>query len=186
MNSQSVTKHEISKCLANQNPTYQIDLSKKESNEMLLTKADFFVDKTLSCPNIKLLNSQISLLDCVKIGVLLSTSAEHLRRKNAHFPDLQFNLLDAVGISPTLVLNRTAKTKDKGSWILLKVQTAEVAKIVGSRCWCLCICAQYIKGYQYAIIKSNTNFTQNQLCPYKNSREPRLLLSSKTKFGVWI
>ena len=53
----------------------------------------------------------------VETGVLLSHFAQQLRRKNADVPDIHFTLLDAAGISPTLVLNRNAKTKERGSWI---------------------------------------------------------------------
>ena len=117
----SVTKQELPKYKAEQPPTYQIDSLKKEVNKKLFCKADSLVDKILSCPRIKLSNSQTIILDGVDTGVLISDFTLHLRRKNADVPDIYFTLLDAAGISPSLVFNRNAKAKDRGSWIPFKV-----------------------------------------------------------------
>ena len=38
--------------------------------------------------------------------------AQQLRRKNAEVPDIYFTLLDAAGISPTLILNQNARAKE--------------------------------------------------------------------------
>ena len=62
---QSVTNQELPKCQPSQNPTYQIDSPKKEKNKKLFSKADSSVDKILSCPHIKLSNSQTLILDGV-------------------------------------------------------------------------------------------------------------------------
>ena len=116
---QTVTKQELPKYKAEQPPTYQIDslnLDKK-----LFGKADTLIDKILSCPRIKLSNSQTIILDGVDTGVLISDFTLHLRRKNADVPDIYFTLLDAAGISPSLVVNQNAKTKERGSWIPFKV-----------------------------------------------------------------
>ena len=117
----SVTKQELPKYKAEQPPTYQIDSLKKEVNKKLFCKADSLVDKILSCPRIKLSNSQTIILDGVDTGVLISDFTLHLRRKNADVPDIYFTLLDAAGISPSLVFNQNAKAKDRGSWIPFKV-----------------------------------------------------------------
>ena len=114
---QSVTKQELPKYQLSQNPTYQIDSLKKEINKKLFSKADSLVDKILSCPRIKLSNSQTSVLDGVETGIFLSGSAQQLRRKNADVPDIYFTLLDAAGLSPTLILNQNAKAKERGSWV---------------------------------------------------------------------
>ena len=114
----SVTKQELPKYKAEQPPTYQIDSLKKEKNKKLVCKADSLVDKILSCPRIKLSNSQTIILDGVDTGVLISDFTLHLRRKTA---DVYFTLLDAAGISPSLVFNNNAKAKDRGSWIPFKV-----------------------------------------------------------------
>ena len=117
----SATKQELPKYKAEQPPTYQIDSLKKEVNKKIFCKADSLVDKILSCERIKTSNSQTKILDGVDTGVLTSDFTLHLRRKNADVPDINFTLLDAAGISPSLVFNQNAKAKDRGSWIPFKV-----------------------------------------------------------------
>ena len=116
---QSVTKQELPKYKAEQPPTYQID--SLNINKKLFGKADSLIDKILSCSRIKLSNSQTIILDGVDTGVLLSDFPLHLRRKHADVPDIYFTLLDAAGISPSLVFNQNAKAKERGSWIPFKV-----------------------------------------------------------------
>ena len=116
---QSVTKQELPKYKTEQPPTYQID--SLNLNKKLFGKADPLIDKILSCSRIKLSNSQTIILDGVGTGVLISDFTLHLRRKKADVPDIYFTLLDAAGISPSLVFNRNAKAKDRGSWIPFKV-----------------------------------------------------------------
>ena len=118
---QSVTKQELPKYEAEQPPTYQIDSLKKDINKKLFAKADTLIEKLLSCPRIRLSNSQTVILDGVDSGVLISDFTLHLRRKNADVPDIYFTLLDDAGISPSLVFNQNAKAKDRGSWVPLKV-----------------------------------------------------------------
>ena len=118
---QSVTKQELPKYKAEQPPTYQIDSLKRDINKELFGKADTLIDKILSCSRIKLSNSQTIILDGVDTGVLISDLALHLRRKNAVVPDIYFTLLDAAGISPSLVFNQNAQAKDRGSWVPFKV-----------------------------------------------------------------
>ena len=118
---QSVTKQELSKYKTEQPPTYQIDSLKREINKKLFGKADTLIDKILSCSRIKLSNSQTIILDGVDAGVLFSDFTLQLRRKNADVPDIYFILLDAAGISPSLVFNQNGEAKDRGSWIHFKV-----------------------------------------------------------------
>ena len=118
---QSVTKQELPKYQRSQNPTYQIDSLKTEINKKLSSKADFLVDKILSCPRIKLSNSETLIVDGVETRIFLSDFAQQLRRKNADVPDIYFTLLDAAGISPTLILNQDAKAKERGSWVPFKI-----------------------------------------------------------------
>ena len=130
---QSVTKHtkqEFPKYQPSQNPTYPIDSLKKEVNKKLFSEADSLVDKILSCPRIKFSNSQTLILDGVETGIFLSDFAQQLRRKNADVPNFYFNLLDAAGISPTLILNQNAKAKLRRSWVPFKIWTSEAAKAV--------------------------------------------------------
>ena len=118
---QSVTKQELPKYQPSQNPTYQIDSLKKEINKKIFSKADSLVDKILSCPRIKLSNSQTLIFDGVETEFFLSDFAQQLRRKNADLPHIYFTLLDAAGISPTLILNQNAKAKETGSWVPFKI-----------------------------------------------------------------
>ena len=57
--------------------------------------------------------SQTLTLDGMETAVLLSDFAQQLRRKNADVPDIDFTLINAVGISPTLGLNHNAKAKER-------------------------------------------------------------------------
>ena len=66
---QSVTKQELPKYQPSQNPTYQIDSLKKEINKKLFSTADSSVDKILSCPRIRLSNSETLILDGVEAGI---------------------------------------------------------------------------------------------------------------------
>ena len=118
---QSVTKQELPKYQPSQKPTYQIVSIKKEINKKFFSKADTLVDKFLSCPRIKLSKSETLILDGVETGNFLSDFAQQLRRKNADVPDIYFTLLDAAGISPTLILNQNAKAKERGSWVPFKI-----------------------------------------------------------------
>ena len=115
--SQSVTKQELPKYQLLQNPTYQIDSLKKEISKKNFSIADTLVDKFLSCPRIKLSNSQTLVLDGVETGIFLSDFAQQLRRKNEDVPDIYFTLLDAAGIPPTLILSQNAEAKERGSWV---------------------------------------------------------------------
>ena len=116
----SFTKHELPRYQVPQNSSHQIDSLKKEINKNLFSKADSLVDKILSCPRIKLSNSQF-FLDGVEAGIFLLDFAQQRRRKNADSRHIYFTLLDAGGISPTLILNQNAKAKERGSWVLFKI-----------------------------------------------------------------
>ena len=116
---QSVTKQELPKYKTEQPPTYQID--SLNFNKKLFGKADPLIDKILSCSRIRLSSSQTTILDGVDTGVLISDFTQHLRRKNADVPDIYFTLVDAAGISPSLVFNQNAKAKHRGSWVPFKV-----------------------------------------------------------------
>ena len=118
---QSFTKQELPKYKAEQPPTYQIDSLKRDINKKLFGRADALIDKISSCSRIKISNLETIVLDGVDTGVLISDFTLHLRRKKADVPDSYFTLLDAAGISPSLVFNQNAKAKDRVSWVLIKV-----------------------------------------------------------------
>ena len=75
----------------------------------------------MSRPRIKLSKSQTLILHGVETGIFPSDFAQQLRRKNADVPEIYFILLDAAGISPTLILNQNAKAKERGSWVPFKI-----------------------------------------------------------------
>ena len=61
LKTQTDTKQELPKYSAVQISTYQIDSLKEKINKNLFLKADSLEDKGLSCPRIKLSNSQASI-----------------------------------------------------------------------------------------------------------------------------
>ena len=118
---QSVTKQELPKYEAEKPPMYQIDSLKRDINRKHFGKTDSLIDKILSCSRIKFSISQTIILDGVDTVVLISDFTLHLLRKNADVPDIYFTLLDAAGISPSLVFNQNAEAEDRGSWVPFKV-----------------------------------------------------------------
>ena len=146
MTTRSVTKQELPKYKAEQPSTYHIDSLKRDINKKLFGKADTLIDKILSCSRIKLSNLQTKILDGVDTGVVVSDFTLHLRRKNVVVPDIYFTLLDAAGISRSVVFNQNPKAKERGSWIPFKVRTSEAAKTVYARCCCLRFCTQLGKS----------------------------------------
>ena len=138
---QSVTKQELLNYQSSQNPTYQVD-SLKKINKQNFSKADSLVDKILSCPRIKLSLSQTLILEGVETGISLLDFPQQLRRKNGDILDIYFTLLDAVGISPTLILNQNAKAKERGSWVPFKIWRSAAAKAVHTGCCCWWVCVQ--------------------------------------------
>ena len=118
---QILTKRELSKYKAEQPLTYQIDSLKRDISNKLFGKAYTLIDKILTCSRIKLSNSQQISLDGVDTGVLISELTLQLRQKNAGVPDIYFTLLDAAGTSTSLVFNKNAKAKDRGSSVTFEV-----------------------------------------------------------------
>ena len=138
---QSVTKQELPKYQPSQNPTYQIDSFKKEINKNWFSKADPLKDKVLSCPRIKPSKSQTLFLDGVETGIFFCwTLLNNCVVKTQTFEI--FTLLDAAGISPTLILNQNAKAKKSGTWVPFKIRPSEAAKAVHTGWCCLCVCAR--------------------------------------------
>ena len=87
------------------------------------------MDKILSCSRIKLSISQTIVLDGVDTGVLISDITLHLRRKNADVPDIYFTLLDAAGISPSLVFNQNAKAYKEEAGSLSKYERQKLQRL---------------------------------------------------------
>ena len=79
------------------------------------------VDQMLKCPQIKLFLSDSILLDGRDTNVAFTVFIYALKRKNIEFPDIYYKILDAPRISPNKIVNKDAKSKDKGSWIPFKI-----------------------------------------------------------------
>ena len=115
------TKQGLPKYQPSQNCKYQIDSLKKEIYKKLFSLADSLENEILSCPRIKVSNSQTLILEGVETGIFLLDFAQQLRRKKVDVPDIYFTLLDAAGMSPTLSLNQNAKAKERVSWVPFKI-----------------------------------------------------------------
>ena len=126
---QSLTKQELPRYKAEQPPTYQIDSLKRDINNKLFGEADTQIDKILSCSRIKLSNSQTITLDGVDTGALIPDFTLHLRRKNVDVPDIYFTLLDAAGISPSLVFNQNAMLKIEEAGSLSKYERQKLQRL---------------------------------------------------------
>ena len=77
--SQLVTQQKIPKYQPCQSRTYQVDSLKEEVNKKVFSKTDTLVDQILSCPRIKLSNSQTLFLDGVEPRIFLLDFAQQLR-----------------------------------------------------------------------------------------------------------
>ena len=49
------------------------------------------------------------------------TTKTKIKRKNIEFPDIYNTVFGATGISPNKIVNKDAKSKDRGSWIPFKI-----------------------------------------------------------------
>ena len=135
---QSIKKQELPQYQPVQMPTYQIDSLKEQINKKLFAKVDSIVDKTLFCPRIMLSISQFFILDGLETKTILSDFPQLLRRNKADVPDNYLSLQDAVGISPTLILNQNAKTRERGTFQNVNVRSCNgcTHKIVLDICQC--------------------------------------------------
>ena len=122
-------------------------------------------------------------------GFFLSDFAQQLRRKNADVPDISFTLLDAAGISPTLILNQNAKAEERRSWSLSKSERQKLQMLYregGVASWSV-----LSESWQSVSIKGETIFAfktflyKTSLLPHVNSSAWEYLLDSNMKFGVW-
>ena len=94
------------------------------------------IDKSLSCPRIKVSRSETLIWDVVKTGLLSPDFAQQTHRKNAEATDLFSISLGADGLSSTALLNQNAKAKKRESWLRCKICTSEAAEVVHTwRCY---------------------------------------------------
>ena len=98
------------------NPNY-----KEISNKTRSLKNESIVDQILNSPRVKLSLNDTILLDGRDTEVAFADFIFALKRKNVDFPDIYYTILDATGINPQKVINKDAKSKDRGSWIPFKI-----------------------------------------------------------------
>ena len=98
------------------NPNY-----KEISNKTRSLKNESIVDQILNSPRVKLSLNDTVLLDGRDTELAFADFIFALERKNVDFPDIYYTILDATGINPQNVINKDAKSKDRGSWITFKI-----------------------------------------------------------------
>ena len=98
------------------NPNY-----KEISNKTRSLKNESIVDQILNSSRVKLSLCDTILLDRRDTEVAFADFIFALKRKNVDFPDIYYAILDATGINAQKVLNKDAKSKDRGSWIPFKI-----------------------------------------------------------------
>ena len=101
----------------------------------LFAEAESLVDKILSCPRIKLSNSQSKISDGIETGVLLSHFAQQLNCGNANCELRErcghsFYLRDVAGVFPSVFLKGKARVEHRGGWVNFKIKTSEAAELV--------------------------------------------------------
>ena len=98
------------------NPNYKEIIKKTRP-----LKNESIVDQILNSPRVKLSLNDTILLDGRDTEVAFADFIFALKRKNVDFPDIYYTILDATGINPQKVINKDAKSKDRGSWIPFKI-----------------------------------------------------------------
>ena len=96
-------------------------LHKDITTNTKLFKNESVVDQILKCTRIKLSLSDSILLDGRDTNVEFTDLIHALKRKKNEFPDIYYTILDAIGISPNKIVNKDAKSKDRGSWNPFKI-----------------------------------------------------------------
>ena len=79
------------------------------------------IDLILNSPRIKLSQSDNIVLDNRDAKESIAEFVCALKRKNQIFPDIYFKILEATQLPPKLVINKSAKEKDRGTWIPFKI-----------------------------------------------------------------
>ena len=82
--------------------------TKSSSNEPLIIEI-------LNSPRIKLSLSDSILLDGRDTNVAFVDFVYALKRKNVEYPDISYTILDAIGLNPHKIINKDAKSKERGS-----------------------------------------------------------------------
>ena len=98
------------------NPNY-----KEISNKTRSLKNKSIVDQILNSLRVKQSLNDTNLLDRGDTEVAFSDLILALKRKDVDFPDIYYTILDATRINLQKVMNKDAKSKDRGSWIPFKI-----------------------------------------------------------------
>ena len=98
------------------NPNY-----KEISNKSRSLKNESIVDQILNSLRVKLYLTDKILLDGRDAEVAFADFVFALKGKNVDFLDIYYTILDATGMNPQKVINKDAKSQDRGSWIPFKI-----------------------------------------------------------------
>ena len=98
------------------NPNY-----KEISNKSRSLKYESIVDDILNSLRVKLYLTDKILLDGRGAEVAFADFIFALKRKKVDFLDIYYTMLDATGMNPQKVMNKDAKSQDRGSWIPFKI-----------------------------------------------------------------
>ena len=79
------------------------------------------IDFILNSPRNRLSQSENIILDNRDTKESIVDFVCALKRQNTDFPDIYFTILEATQTPPKLVVNKNAKAKDRGTWILFKI-----------------------------------------------------------------
>ena len=78
------------------------------------------IDSVLNSPRIRLSQSQNIIMDTRDTKESFVDCVSPLKRKKTDCLDVYFTILEATQFLPTLVINRNAKAKQRGTWIPFK------------------------------------------------------------------
>ena len=79
------------------------------------------INEILNSPRIKQSLSDSVLLDGRETNVAFVDFVYALKRKNVECPDIFYTILDAIGLNPHKIINKDAKSKERGSWIPFQI-----------------------------------------------------------------
>ena len=88
--------------------------TKSSSNESV-------INEILSSLCIKLSLSDSILLDGRDTNVAFIDFVYALKKKNVECPDICYAILGAIGLNPHKIINKDAKSKERGSWIPFQI-----------------------------------------------------------------
>ena len=191
LDSHSVTKQEVSKYPAGQNPTYEIDSLEKESDKNLFAKTGSSVDKKFSCPRIKISKSRTLLLNAVKLECQCQILLNNGVKETQTFPT--FTLI-YLTLQEYLILWFWIRTPEpmRGQAVSLskskrqKLQRLDTQDAPADRSL-----RNLSKGNNLPVSKvrqlllSKTSYTKFTLATQK-LRKMKAFFGSKKEFGVWI